>query len=95
MTPGTLTPEGPAIVCLDDFDRSDRSFTKLAAPGSWTLLTPFIGPYVQLKWDGVQEIVEDGVLSTGEKIPLDVIIFRAGFYLASIQYDANHRSNGI
>lgn len=40
---------------------------------------------VQLKWDTVQEIVEDGVvLSTGEKISLDVIIFGTGFYLASI-----------
>ncbi|KAH7889434.1 hypothetical protein F5I97DRAFT_1994531 [Phlebopus sp. FC_14] len=39
-------------------------------------------PNVSLRWDTIQEIVEDGImLSTGEKIPLDVIIFATGFYM--------------
>ncbi|KAG1827114.1 FAD/NAD(P)-binding domain-containing protein [Suillus subaureus] len=40
-------------------------------------------PNVDLNWTGIQEIVEDGiVLKTGNKVPLDAIIFGTGFYLA-------------
>lgn len=40
-------------------------------------------PNVDLNWNGIQEIVEDGiVLRTGDKVPLDAIIFGTGFYLA-------------
>ncbi|KIJ69255.1 hypothetical protein HYDPIDRAFT_172706 [Hydnomerulius pinastri MD-312] len=52
-------------------------------------------PNVKLQWDGVREIVEDGVvLSTGEKISLDVIIFGTGFYL--VDRDVSFRGlNGL
>ncbi|KAG1803701.1 uncharacterized protein HD556DRAFT_601541 [Suillus plorans] len=39
-------------------------------------------PNVDLNWTGIEEIVEDGiVLKTGDKVPLDAIIFGTGFYL--------------
>ncbi|KAF5389896.1 hypothetical protein D9757_003713 [Collybiopsis confluens] len=37
-------------------------------------------PNVQLKWDGIESIVENGIkLKTGEVVPLDVIIFATGY----------------
>ncbi|KAG2157280.1 hypothetical protein DEU56DRAFT_921555 [Suillus clintonianus] len=40
-------------------------------------------PNVDLNCTGIQEVVEDGiVLKTGEKVPLDAIIFGTGFYMA-------------
>ncbi|KAG1756602.1 uncharacterized protein EDB91DRAFT_1093541 [Suillus paluster] len=41
-------------------------------------------PNVDLDWIGIQEIVEGGVvLKTGDKVPLDAIIFATGFYLVA------------
>ncbi|KAG1754587.1 hypothetical protein EDB19DRAFT_1667194 [Suillus lakei] len=50
-------------------------------------------PNVDLNWTGIQEIVEDGiVLKTGDKVPLDAIIFGTGFYLA--ERDVAFRGTG-
>lgn len=59
---------------------------------SWTLVTlPLcIGPMSSSNGIQSKKLWRTVLLSTGEKIPLDVIIFGTGFYLASIQYDADH-----
>jgi cation diffusion facilitator CzcD-associated flavoprotein CzcO len=37
-------------------------------------------PNVNLEWDAIETIVEDGIkLKTGEIVPLDVIIFATGY----------------
>jgi cation diffusion facilitator CzcD-associated flavoprotein CzcO len=37
-------------------------------------------PNVSLKWDTIEEIVEEGIkLKTGEVVPLDVIVFGTGY----------------
>ncbi len=39
-------------------------------------------PNVSLKWDGIEEIVDEGIkLKTGEVVPLDIIIFGTGYSL--------------
>lgn len=39
-------------------------------------------PNVSLNWDGIEEVVEEGVkLKTGEIVPLDIIIFGTGYSL--------------
>jgi cation diffusion facilitator CzcD-associated flavoprotein CzcO len=48
-------------------------------------------PNVNLKWDAIEAVVEDGIkLKTGVFIPLDVIIFGTGFALVCIHM--NHDS---
>jgi len=50
-------------------------------------------PNVDLNWTAIQEIVEDGVvLKTGDRVPLDVIIFGTGFYL--VERDITFRGIG-
>lgn len=37
-------------------------------------------PNVNLKWDAIEGIMEDGIkLKTGEVVPLDIIIFGTGY----------------
>jgi len=39
---------------------------------------------VSLNWDGIEEIVEEGIkLKIGEVIPLDIIIFGTGYSTVS------------
>jgi hypothetical protein len=39
---------------------------------------------VSLNWEGIEEIVEEGIkLKTGEVVPLDIIIFGTGYSLVS------------
>jgi len=39
---------------------------------------------VSLNWDGIEEVVEEGIkLKTGEVIPLDIIIFGTGYTIVS------------
>jgi len=39
-------------------------------------------PNVELQWDAIDSVVEEGILlKTGETVPLDVIIFGTGYSL--------------
>jgi len=39
---------------------------------------------VSLNWDGIEEVVEEGIgLKTGEVVPLDIIIFGTGYSTVS------------
>jgi len=39
---------------------------------------------VLLNWDGIEEVVEEGIrLKTGEVIPLDIIVFGMGYSTVS------------
>jgi cation diffusion facilitator CzcD-associated flavoprotein CzcO len=43
-------------------------------------------PNVSVKWDGIEEIIEEGIkLKTGEVVPLDIIIFGTGYSLVRVQ----------
>jgi len=40
---------------------------------------------VSLNWDGIEEVVEEGIkLKTGEVTPLDIIIFGTGYTIVSL-----------
>ena len=41
-------------------------------------------PNVNIEWEGIQEVVEDGIkLKEGRTVQLDAIIFSTGFSLVS------------
>lgn len=41
---------------------------------------------MSLNWDGIEDIVEEGIkLKTGEVVPLDIIIFGTGYSLVRIR----------
>ena len=72
-----------------------RSFT--LAPGCKRIildpgyLESLHRPNVELNWNAIDRVVEDGLkLKTGEVVPVDIIVFATGFYL----YDPRVLSHG-